>query len=233
MYEEDELMARGKKGLMLISTLITVYLLIFVMGQHDTSAWFVSETKAHGYIENAKTEDLLFKTSEVISYETGGIVTVKVEIKNISEVEVPIQLEGDIVNLSPEETFSEVFHEKVPMDVTEINFQLTGFNNYISELITIQLDQKLLLATALVEQEKDIEVKDLEPDDAKLESEELDKLDKIPEPENIEKIPEPENIEKIPGPENIEKIPGPENIEKIPEPENIEKITEPENKVDM
>lgn len=185
-------MARGKKGLMLISTLITFYLLFFVMGQYDTSAWFVSETNARGYMENAKTEDVLFKTSEVISYEPGGIVAIKVDITNISEVEIPIQLEGHKVNLFPEETFSEVFHEKVAMGVTEINFQLTGFANYINELITIPLDQKLLLETTLIEKKEDIDVNELGPDDAKVEPEETDEVDKVTEPET-EQEPEIEN----------------------------------------
>ena len=115
-------MARRKQGLMMISTLITVYLLFFVMGQHDTSAWFVSETTAHGSMGNTTTEDLFSTTAEVISYETGGVVSVKVGITNISEIDIPIKLEGHAVTLSPDETFSEVFYEQVPLDATEIIF---------------------------------------------------------------------------------------------------------------
>ncbi len=225
---------------MLISTLITVYLLFFVMGNHDTSAWFVSETKAHGYMENVTTEDLLFKTAEVISYETGGIVTVKVELTNISEVEIPIQFNGYDANLSPDETFSEVFHEQVPMDVTEIYFQLTGFNNYINELLTIPLDQTLLLDTFPKEPVKAIELNDAEPDDT--ESKASDEDEKVTVPGDNDGTTKPGDNDGTtkPGDNNGTTKPGdndgttkPGDIDGTTKPGDNDGITVPDNQVGM
>ena len=174
-------MTRGKTGLKFIGSLITVYLLIFVMGHHGTSAWFIGETEARGYIGNAKTEDVLSITSEVISYDMDETVAINIDIKNKSEVEVPIEFEGLKASLSPGESFSELFHEKVSSEVTEINFQLTGFNHYISELITIPLNTKLILENKVGIEKEDIEVNEFELPETKMKSEKDDKNAEVTE----------------------------------------------------
>ena len=168
-------MTRGRKNLKIIASLITVYLLFFVMGQHGTSAWFVSETKARGYIENAKTEDILSITSEVISYDMGGTVTIQIDIVNKSEVDVPIDLEGYQSDLSPGKSFSEVFHKKVSSGMPEVHFQLKGFNHYINELISVPLKQKLIQENTTEIEKKDTGEKDLGLNDAGAESKVDDK----------------------------------------------------------
>ncbi|MFJ7935683.1 hypothetical protein [Sporosarcina sp. NPDC096371] len=201
-------MAKRKQGLLLISSSITVYLLVFAMGKYDTSAWFVSETNASGSLENATTEDLLVKTAEVISYETGGVVSVNVEVTNIFDVDIPIQLEEYDVNLAPGDTFSEVIQQQVPLDATEINLQLTGFRNYINESLTIPVDPALLLETIPVEPEEEPEIDDAQPD--KPESEVPDEKDKGTVPEELEKPTGSENIDKITKPGDIDKITPPD-----------------------
>ena len=184
------------------------------MGKYDTSAWFVSETNASGSLENATTEELLVKTAEVIAYETGGVVSVHVEVTNIFEVDIPIQLEEYDVNLAPGDTFSEVIQQQVPLDATEISLQLTGFQNYINESLTIPVDSALLLETIPVEPEEEPEIED----DA--------------QPDNPEsEVPDEEDKGTVP--EELEKPTGSENIDKITKPGDIDKITPPDKQVEV
>ena len=158
------------------------------MAHHGTSAWFISETKARGHIENAKTGDVLSITSKVVSYGMDGTVTIQIDIVNKSEVDVPIELEEFNVSLSPGESFSELFYEKVSSEATEINLQLTGFNHYISELISIPLNTKLLLENEIEIEKEDIGVNGVELYEAKVKSEEIDINAEITEPDDNAEI---------------------------------------------
>lgn len=163
-------MVRGNKILKLMGSLIIICFLIFVMDRHSTMAWFISETKASGHLENAKAEDILSVTSNVVSYAKDGTVTIQIDLVNKSEVIVPINLEPYQVNLSSGESFSGVFHKKVSSGMTEVHFQLKGFNHYINELISIPVNQKLMQ-----EYTKEIEKKNVDEEymglaDTKVES---------------------------------------------------------------
>lgn len=113
------------------------YLLPF-LAKTGTTAWFVSETEAHGEIMNAVTDDLISVESTVASCEN-GIVQVKVSVRNKSEGDIPIQLQETHYNLLPGKTITKVIRKEFSKEMDEIQVPLIGFDFYIDETIEIPI----------------------------------------------------------------------------------------------
>lgn len=185
-------MTTGKKGWPFIAILIMVYLLSLVIAKTDTSAWFISESNANGNMVNATTEDLLLVESKVISYDTNCMVNIKIDIKNISGIEIPIQIKGFQEHLSPGQKFSKVLQEKVSCEATETNFNLSGLNYYIDESIKVPLNNQSLLKTDGSKQ-KEIHADVPEKEDSYVEPEEIEAgeieiEDQVEEEENVDEV---------------------------------------------
>lgn len=185
-------MTTGKKGWPFVAILIMVYLLSLVIAKTDTSAWFISESNANGNMVNAITEDLLIVESKVISYDTNCKVNIKIDIKNISGIEIPIQIKGFQEHLSPGQKFSKVLQEKVSCEATETNFNLIGLNYYIDESIKVPLNNQSLLKTDSSKQ-KEIHADVPEKEDSTVEPEEkeageIEIEDQVGEEENVDEV---------------------------------------------
>lgn len=193
-------MTTGKKGWPFVAILIMVYLLSLVIAKTDTSAWFISESNANGNMVNATTEDLLLVESKVISYDTNCKVNIKIDIKNISGIEIPIQIKGFQEHLSPGQKFSKVLQEKVSCEATEASFNLTGLNYYIGESIQVPLNNQSLLETDSSKQ-KGVQTEVPEKEDSAVETDEkeadeIEREDQVKEEkEEEEKVDEVNNEE--------------------------------------
>ncbi|KYD05940.1 hypothetical protein B4102_3113 [Heyndrickxia sporothermodurans] len=138
----------------LIQFTILIYCLFFIVGKANTYAWFTSEIKASGKITNATTKDLLSISKKEVSYLKNCEISQVISIKNISNMEIPVQLENEQKILSPGESFLAKINQAVSCEKTEVSYHLTGLKNYIDEMIHEPLDQKKLLATVEKKEEQ-------------------------------------------------------------------------------
>lgn len=133
--------------LIIIQFTILIYCMFFFVSKFHTYAWFTSEIRASGQITNATTEDLLSISTSNVSYLENCEISMKVIIRNISDMEIPIKLVDQNQLLKPGETFKTTINQFVSCEETEINYHLLGLNQYIDEFIRVPLDQEQLLAT--------------------------------------------------------------------------------------
>ncbi|QQZ07752.1 hypothetical protein [Heyndrickxia vini] len=138
----------------LIQFTILIYCLFFIIGKSNTYAWFTSEIKASGKITNATTEDLLSISKHEVSYLKNCEISQMISIKNISNMEIPVQLETEQKILSPGESYQTMINQTVSCEKKEVSYHLTGLKNYIDEMIREPLDQKKLLATVEKKEEQ-------------------------------------------------------------------------------
>ncbi|MGE8203779.1 hypothetical protein ACQKP0_04380 [Heyndrickxia sp. NPDC080065] len=139
--------------LMIIQFTFLIYCMFFFISKFNTYAWFTSEIKASGQITNATTSDLLSISTNEISYQKNCTISQEIVIKNISNLNIPIQFIDQKEQLDPGETFKTTINQIVSCNETEINYHLVGLNHYIDEMIRVPLDQAKLLATVEMKQE--------------------------------------------------------------------------------
>lgn len=146
---------KRNKSLLVLTLLFSLYCMFFSLGKYSTYAWFSSEIRGSGSIINGNTEDFLLISPEIISYENDCTVKGEILITNISDLQIPIQLEEVNMELNSGESFMYSFKSDVSCDSTEINFHILGFTNFIDENITIPLDSKQLVPVEEVDKEED------------------------------------------------------------------------------
>lgn len=144
--------------LTIISFSLLIYCLFYIVGKYNTYAWFTSEIKASGQITNATTKDLLAISTNDISYLNNCKISQEIVIENISNMEIPIQLEEQHKKLKPGESFKTTMNQLVSCETSDVSYHLVGLNHYIDEMISVPLDQQKLLAT--IENKESIEKKE-------------------------------------------------------------------------
>ncbi|MBO0959853.1 hypothetical protein J1P26_08960 [Neobacillus sp. MM2021_6] len=119
-----------------------------------TFAWFTSETKATGTIQNATTADLLTIQASEVTYEENCSLGNAVSIKNISDLDTTVRVSvtttnGEMVlreqHVNPHETLV-----TNPADLTkiigneckanQIEYRIHAFTNFVDEPFVVSVD---------------------------------------------------------------------------------------------
>lgn len=177
----------------LVSILISFYLLAFSMANHDTFAWFTSKSTASGEITNATTSDLLL-ISGSIQYARNCKIRSSITIKNISTINIPYTLRLIGKNgatheisqtLKPNESFTDNLNNPDNLlndcKIKQVEYHLTALQSYIDESVILSVDQEKVNAS--VEQEE------REPTTEKKEDKDLIQKGELREDTSIENEP--------------------------------------------
>lgn len=125
---------------MLIKQLIGIIVVAYVVSMNNpTYSWFTSEISAKGSITNATTDSLIEIGSIEVNYGE-GIIQIQIPVTNIASLGIPISVDGTEVIVNPSETYTFLVEKEIYGDEQDISVQLTGFQNFIDEQITIPID---------------------------------------------------------------------------------------------
>lgn len=149
----------SQKVIVILSIVITYVVFSFFLKSLPVSyAWFSASTSSKGQIVNSTTSDLIKLRTDKILFDKTSKVKVKLLVKNISKVNIPLKVElmlnqqvldSSTIVLDQNDTFSTDWEEikEIPLDTNDIEFRIIGFNGYIDELISLGVDQEKLRST--------------------------------------------------------------------------------------
>jgi hypothetical protein len=142
-----------------------------------TYAWFTASSISKGHIQNATTAELISMNPEVIEYVENGIVKLQISITNISTVSIPLRIEllsnNEVIQSSSNDlkhngTFSTNLEEFEALtdkgELRNLQYRIVGFEGYVDEIITVQVDEEKVKSTIKQETEEIKEVPDRNKD---------------------------------------------------------------------
>lgn len=116
-------------------------------------AWFTADTSSKGQIVNATTSDLIQIIPDRVIYDNNRRVKAKLSVRNISNIDIPLKVELIVKNqvldtssilLYQNDTFTTGWEkiDHIPEDAKDIQVRIIGFQGYINEMVTYNIDQE-------------------------------------------------------------------------------------------
>lgn len=167
---------------------------LFFQSVPVTYAWFTSSSISKGYIQNATTSELINMIPSVIEYLENSRIKSQISITNISAVSIPLRIEllsnNEVIQsfttiLKQKGTYSTNLEELEALtdkdDLKNLQYRIVGFEGYIDEIISVQMDEEKV--KSVIKKETEEIKEEIKVKEDKQESSESDQqIEKVVEP---------------------------------------------------